>query len=237
MDFLTSLINQAESPLWITFLLGLVFALDPCAILTNIASIGYLGRDITTPKRVFRNGLWYTLGRTLAFGLLGGILMWLLHSGAEILHVQDFFAEYGELLLIPFLIIMGALMFVADLFPSFKWSLIPDSVEQRMKQSAWGSFLLGAILSLAFCPTNAMIFFGMLVPLGAHAEAGWLLLLVFALTVALPVILISWILAFSLESISRFYASIQKVGNYFRWAVGAFFILLGLFFLFEHLLE
>ena len=38
MDFLTSLINQAESPLWIAFLLGLVFALDPCAILTNIAS-------------------------------------------------------------------------------------------------------------------------------------------------------------------------------------------------------
>ena len=237
MDFLTSLINQAESPLWITFLLGLVFALDPCAILTNIASIGYLGRDIDNSKRVFRNGLWYTLGRTLAFGLLGGILMWLLHSGAEILHVQDFFAEYGEMMLIPFFIIMGTLMFVADLFPSFKWSLMSDKLEQRMKQSAFGSFLLGAILSLAFCPTNAVIFFGMLVPLGAHSDTGWLLLLVFALTVALPVIIISWILAFSFENISRFYASIQKVGKYFLWAVGAFFILLGFFFLFEHLME
>ena len=237
MDFLTSLINQAESPLWITFLLGLVFALDPCAILTNIASIGYLGRDIDNSKRVFRNGLWYTLGRTLEFGLLGGILMWLLHSGGEILHVQDFFAEYGEMMLIPFFIIMGTLMFVADLFPSFKWSLMSDKLEQRMKQSAFGSFLLGAILSLAFCPTNAVIFFGMLVPLGAHSDTGWLLLLVFALTVALPVIIISWILAFSFENISRFYASIQKVGKYFRWAVGAFFILLGLFFLFEHLME
>lgn len=237
MDFLTSLINQAESPLWITFLLGLVFALDPCAILTNIASIGYLGRDIDNSKRVFRNGLWYTLGRTLAFGLLGGILMWLLHGGGEILHVQDFFAEYGEMMLIPFFIIMGTLMFVADLFPSFKWSLMSDKLEQRMKQSAFGSFLLGAILSLAFCPTNAVIFFGMLVPLGAHSDTGWLLLLVFALTVALPVIIISWILAFSFENISRFYASIQKVGKYFRWAVGAFFILLGFFFLFEHLME
>ena len=237
MDFLTSLINQAESPLWITFLLGLVFALDPCAILTNIASIGYLGRDIDNSKRVFRNGLWYTLGRTLAFGLLGGILMWLLHSGGEILHVQDFFAEYGEMMLIPFFIIMGTLMFVADLFPSFKWSLMSNKLEQRMKQSAFGSFLLGAILSLAFCPTNAVIFFGMLVPLGAHSDTGWLLLLVFALTVALPVIIISWILAFSFENISRFYASIQKVGKYFRWAVGACFILLGFFFLFEHLME
>ena len=179
MDFLTSLINQAESPLWITFLLGLVFALDPCAILTNIASIGYLGRDIDNSKRVFRNGLWYTLGRTLAFGLLGGILMWLMHGGAEILNVQDFFAEYGEMMLIPFFIIMGTLMFVADLFPSFKWSLMSDKLEQRMKQSAFGSFLLGAILSLAFCPTNAVIFFGMLVPLGAHSDTGWLLLLVF----------------------------------------------------------
>ena len=69
------------------------------------------------------------------------------------------------------------------------------------------------------------------------ADTGWLLLLVFALTVALPVIIISWILAFSFENISRFYASIQKVGKYFRLAVGAFFILLGFFFLFEHLME
>jgi len=237
MDFLTSLINQAESPLWITFLLGLVFALDPCAMLTNIASIGYLGRDIENSKRVFRNGLWYTLGRTLAFGLLGGVLMLLLHGGAETFHVQDFFSEYGEILLIPFFIVMGVLMFVADLFPSFKWSLVSDKMEQRMKQSAWGSFLLGAVLSLAFCPTNAVIFFGMLVPLGAHAESGFLLLIVFALTVALPVIIISWILAFSFERISKFYDSMRQLGKYFRWAVGAFFILLGLFFLFEHLME
>lgn len=237
MDFLTSLINQAESPLWIAFLLGLVFALDPCAILTNIASIGYLGRDLDNSKRVFRNGLWYTLGRTLAFGLLGGVLIVLLHSGTKILYIQDFFSEYGELILIPFFIIMGVLMFVADLFPKFKWSLVSDKMEQRMKQSAWGSFLLGAILSVAFCPTNALIFFGMLVPLGASSDSGILLVLIFALTVALPVIVISWILAFSYESISRFYNSIRHLGTYFRWATGALFIALGLFFLFEHLME
>ena len=59
----SEILNLSASPWWITFLLAVVFALDPCAILTNIAAIGFVSRDLESHKRVFINGLWYTRGR------------------------------------------------------------------------------------------------------------------------------------------------------------------------------
>lgn len=231
MDILAEFSNS--SPWWVTFMLALVFALDPCAILTNIAAIGYVSRDLNSPMRVFLNGLWYTLGRTLAFGILGAALMLLLQGGADILHIQYFFAEYGELMLAPFLILMGVLMFVADFLPAFKGGSLSEKIENRVKPTAVGSFVLGAVLSLAFCPTNAALFFGMV----AQPNINVWHIVFFALVVALPVLLVAWILAFSYDSISRFYDRIRHIGKWFRWSVGALFILLGLFFVLEHLME
>lgn len=221
------------SPWWVTFLLALVFAIDPCAILTNIAAIGYVSRDLDNPKRVFFNGLWYTLGRTLAFGVLGAALMLLLRGGADILHIQDFFAEYGELMLAPFLVLMGVLMFAAEFLPAFKGGALSGRVESRVKPNAVGSLALGSVLSLAFCPTNAALFFGMMAQPGISI---WHVVF-FAVVVALPVLVIAWILAFSYDSISRFYDRVRHVGKWFRWSVGALFIALGVFFIIEHLCE
>lgn len=229
----SEILNLSASPWWITFLLAVVFALDPCAILTNIAAIGFVSRDLESHKRVFINGLWYTLGRTLAFGVLGAVLMLLLRGGADILHLQELFAEYGELLLAPFLIIMGVLMFIADLLPAFGGNRLADKVEGRIKPNAAGALLLGAVLSLAFCPTNAALFFGMV----AQPHIAVWHIVFFALVVALPVLVVAWILAFSFDNISRFYDKIRHVGKWFRWSIGVVFILLGLFFLIEHLLE
>ncbi|HOO24453.1 MAG TPA: sulfite exporter TauE/SafE family protein [Paludibacteraceae bacterium] len=232
-DFFNTLLSQAESPLWITILLGVVFALDPCAMLTNIAAISYIGKDLDK-KKVFTNGLWYTLGRTTVFGIMGIALIILLRTGANLLHISNFFAEYSEILLIPFFIIMGTLLFFPDIFPSLTLSISSDKFNNRMSKNNWGSFLMGALLSLTFCPTNAMIFFGMLLPTCATTSTGWLLLIVFALIVSLPVILIAWIIAFSVGSASKFYKSMKNAGKWARWITGGLFIAIGIFFFLEH---
>lgn len=232
-DFFNTLLLQAESPLWIAILLGLVFALDPCAMLTNIAAISYIGKDLDK-KKVFFNGLWYTLGRTTVFGIMGIALIALLRTGASILHISDFFAKYGEILLIPYFMTMGTLLFSSEFFPSLTWSISSEKLGKQITKSNWGSFLMGAVLSLAFCPTNAMIFFGMLLPTCATTSIGWLLLIVFALIVSMPVIFISWIVAFSIDGTSKFYNSMKNFGKWARWITGALFIGIGIFFLLEH---
>ena len=55
MDWLQTLLDNSSTPVSTAFLLGLLTALSPCPLATNIAAIGFIGKDIENRKRVFRN--------------------------------------------------------------------------------------------------------------------------------------------------------------------------------------
>lgn len=74
MEWLQSLLDSSTTPALTAFLLGLLTAISPCPLATNIAAIGFIGKDIENRHRIFRNGLLYTLGRIMAYTLLGIIL-------------------------------------------------------------------------------------------------------------------------------------------------------------------
>lgn len=75
MEWLQTLLESSTTPPLTAFLLGLLTALSPCPLATNIAAIGFIGKDIDDRRRIFRNGLLYTLGRTLSYTLLGTVLI------------------------------------------------------------------------------------------------------------------------------------------------------------------
>jgi len=52
MDFLQNLLDQAQWPAASAFLLGLMTALSPCPLATNITAIGYIGRELQDRRRV-----------------------------------------------------------------------------------------------------------------------------------------------------------------------------------------
>ena len=66
MDWLQTWLDNSSTPLLTAFLLGLLTALSPCPLATNIAAVGFIGKDIEDRRKIFRNGLLYTLGRILA---------------------------------------------------------------------------------------------------------------------------------------------------------------------------
>lgn len=112
--WLQSLLESGSMPVLTALLLGLLTALSPCPLATNIAAIGYLGRRIDNRRTIFLNGLYYTLGRTLAYTLLAWVLLWLIRTGATALGFEDALRVWGERLLGPVLVVMGVLMFFAD---------------------------------------------------------------------------------------------------------------------------
>ena len=57
MDWLQTLLDNSSTPVWTAFLLGLLTALSPCPLATNIAAIGFIGKDIENRRRIFWNGL------------------------------------------------------------------------------------------------------------------------------------------------------------------------------------
>ena len=52
MDWLQTLLENSTTPVLTAFLLGLLTAISPCPLATNIATIGYIGKDVEDRRRV-----------------------------------------------------------------------------------------------------------------------------------------------------------------------------------------
>ena len=229
MDYLQTLLDNSSLPILTAFLLGILTAISPCPLATNITAIGFISKDIKNHHRMFRNGLLYTLGRTLTYTILGFILIPILREGASMFSVQKLVIQYGERLLAPALIIMGILMLNIVKLNLPKINIPAERFEQHLK-GGWGALLLGIVFALAFCPTSGLFYFGMLMPLSAAEEGGYLLPVVYAVATGLPVLLVAWILAYSVAGLGKFYNQIQLFEKWFRRIVALLFIGVGIYY-------
>ena len=229
MEWINSLLDTATAPILIAFLLGILTAISPCPLATNIASIGYISRDIENRKAVFIKGILYTFGRILAYTVLGIILISILEEGAGIFGIQKYVSKWGELLIGPLLIVIGLFMLFGDKLnlPKFGFN---GSGESYSKKGGWGAFLLGVLFALVFCPSSGVLYFGMLIPLSVSSAGGWMLPIIYAFATALPVIAVAWILAYSVQNLSTFYGRIQTIQKWLNLIVGILFLAVGLYY-------
>lgn len=229
MDWLQNWLDNSSTPVLTAFLLGLLTALSPCPLATHIAAIGFIGKDIEDRKRIFLNGLLYSLGRVLSYTLLGVILIMVLKGGASMFGIQQRVGVWGEFVLGPLLVAIGLFMLFADRLnlPKFGFN---GNAEGLVKKGGWGALLIGILFALAFCPTSGVFYFGMLIPLSATVPAGYLLPVVFAVATSLPVLVVAWVLAFSVQQIGRLYGRMQLLQRWMNFLVGGVFILTGIYY-------
>ena len=229
MEWLQTIIEHSGIPVLTAFALGLLTALSPCPLATNIATVGFIGRDIENRRRIFRNGLLYTLGRIVAYTVLGIVLIGILKGGASLFGVQKFIGKYGEMIIGPALLLIGLFMLFGHRLPLPSFGFKGDG-EGLARHGGWGAFLLGVLFALAFCPTSGVFYFGMLIPMSATTTAGWLLPIVFAIATALPVLVIAWMLAFSAQHIGVVYGQMQTVQRWLNMVVGVLFTAIGIYY-------
>lgn len=229
MEWLQTLLDNSTTPALTAFLLGVLTAVSPCPLATNIAAIGYIGKDIENRCRIFRNGLLYTLGRVIAYTVLGIILILILKTGSSLFGIQKFIGKYGELVLGPALLLVGLFILFGNRLklPSFGFK---GNGEWLARKGGWGALLLGMLFAMAFCPTSGVFYFGMLIPMSATATAGYLLPILFAVATALPVLAVVWILAFSVKHIGSFYGKMQTVQKWLNGIVGFLFVGIGIYY-------
>src|SRR5665647_3010944 len=156
MEFLTNLLDNSTMP-WLTaLLLGLMTAISPCPLATNITAIGFISKDIEDRNRVFFNGLFYTLGREITYTALALIIF----LGVDQLKFSGFFQRYGEKFIGPLLIIIG--LFMLDIikikFPGFGG--LTSRLRNKKKWGYLDAILLGLVFALAFCPYSGVLYFG-----------------------------------------------------------------------------
>jgi len=226
MEFLQTLIDQSTFPLLTAFLLGLMTAISPCPLATNITALAYISKDVENRRRVFLNGLYYTLGRALTYTILGAIIFF----GASKFHVSRAVQSNGEKWIGPLLIFIGIFMLGVIKLPGSSGTIMQRLADKVKIGNSWGSLLLGLIFALAFCPYSGVLYFGMLMPMVLSQPSGLLLLPDFAIATGLPVILLAYLLAFSIGGIGKFYNKIKTFEVWFRQIVAILFIITGFYF-------
>ena len=226
MDFLANLLENSTMPWLSAMVLGLMTAISPCPLATNITAIGFISKDIESRNRVFANGVFYTLGRAISYTVLPLIIFF----GADQFKFSGFFQRYGEKVLGPLLILIGLLMFdvIKIKFPGL--SGLTSKMENKTKWGYVDSLILGMIFALAFCPYSGVLYFGMLVPMTISSASGLYLPFVFALATGIPVIIFSWLIAYSVGSIGGVYNKMKSFEIWFRRLVAALFIGVGVYY-------
>ena len=229
MDILQTWLEGSEVPVLTAFLLGLLTAVSPCPLATNITAIGFISKDIESKNRTFLLGILYTIGRRVAYSLLGALLIWMLRRGFDTFDLQSKVSQWGEMLLSPVLIVMGLVMLFGDRLPLSGFGLNASEKSGRLR-GAWGSLLLGILFAMAFCPTSGLFYFGMLIPMSASATGGYALPAVYALATGLPVVIVAWIIAYSIGNIAGFYKKMQVFQKWLNRMVAVLFIIVGIYY-------
>jgi len=227
MEFLANLLESSSMP-WVTaLLLGLMTAISPCPLATNITAIGFISKDLENRNRVFFNGLFYTLGRAVTYTLIPLIIF----LGADQFKFSGFFQRYGEKIIGPLLLFIG--IFMLDIirinFPGL--GKLSEKMENRKSWRFIDVLLLGIVFALAFCPYSGVLYFGMLVPLTISSASGLYLPVIFAVATGIPVIIIAWVLAYTVSGIGGVYNRIKTFELWFRRVIAILFIIVGIYYI------
>lgn len=225
MEVLQQFFELSNIPLLSAFFLGLMTAISPCPLATNITAIGFISKDIESRKKVFINGLVYTLGRAISYSSIGLIFFF----GASQFYFSGILQEWGEKLLGPLLIIIGLFMLGLLKLPIPGIGSLTEKMENKANSGFWGVLVLGIVFALAFCPYSGVLYFGMLIPMTISSASGLFLPVSFAIATGIPVIIFAWLIAFSVGSIGNLYNKIKVFETWFRRIIALLFIGVGIY--------
>ena len=227
MEWLNELAQSREVPWLAAFALGLLTAVSPCPLATNVTATAYIAKGFTEKRRVLWSGVLYTAGRAFSYTLIGLVV----YFGASKFHVARFFQGNGEKFLAPVLILSGLIMLgVIKLDFLGKVNISERFSERFTGRGLWGALMLGILFALAFCPYSGALYFGMLLPMTVASADGLYLPLIFALGTGLPVLLFTYLIAFSMEKVGKYFNAIQRVEKVMRSVAGAVFLLTGMYY-------
>ena len=215
-------------PVLSALFLGLLAAISPCPMATNIAAIAYVSRRVTDRRYAVMTATLYTLGRMISYSVLGILIIM---AGLEIPGLASFLQDFGEEILGPLLIIVGLIMLninrISFSLGGGKLSSIGGKVADL---GMIGGLLLGILFALAFCPYSAVLFFGVLIPLALKTTGGVTLPAVFAIGTGLPVLVFGMLLSIGVSRVSTWLNMLTRVEKIIRVVVSIIFIGIGIYY-------
>jgi cytochrome c biogenesis protein CcdA len=211
--------------------LGILTAISPCPLTTNIAAISFISKNIECPYKTILAGLLYVVGRIITYAVLGFIVV----SGLlAVPSIANFLQHSINKFMGPILIIVG-LILLNIIKLNFSLRVNHDRFKKFAETSNFlGAFLLGIIFALSFCPVSAALFFGSLTSLAIEFNSRLMLPAFYGIGTGLPVVIFAVVIAFSVHKLGEIYHNVVKFETWFRKITGVIFIIAGIYFIVIH---
>ena len=131
MEFLQYLFENSQFSFISAFVLGLMTAISPCPLATNITA------------------LVYTLGRAISYTTIGLLFFF----GISRFELTSIFQQWGEKLLGPILILIGLFMLGILSFRRGGINTFIQKYSENRKVNFWSVLIIGILFALAFVLT------------------------------------------------------------------------------------
>lgn len=223
---LGGLYYSQQAPIIGALLLGIIGALAPCQISGNLGAISYTANRMAHGEAWYKEILSFFAGKTLVYFVLATLVL-LVGKGLEEWTVPVFQVTrkiIGPLFFFTGLYLIGIIK-IRGVFTErlLSYRKLVDRLSGNMRV-----FLLGILLSLAFCPTMFLLFFGLLIPLVLNTTGyGVALPLIFSFGTFIPVLLFV-ALAFGFGMDRSFLKRSKRAGRVVQIIAGVILVLLGI---------
>lgn len=200
--------------------------LDPCTLITSVAAVGYIDREVENKRRILVAGIMFVLGKIVTYMLLSIPFL----MGAETEWVHETLGHHGEMAMGVFLVLCGLVL----LFSGHHHHEHDHGMSRWLKtvdESSYPfwAFMLGIFFAIAFCP-HRLIYFLMMIDLTITSQypiSHVVMPLVFGLGTALPILLIAWAIPYGIVSTEGLTQKLRKHEKRIRLVCALAFIIVG----------
>lgn len=216
------------SALW----LGILTAISPCPLATNIAAISFIGRKAGQKNHIIGSGFLYAAGRTIAYVLLGVVITAGMLGSAE---VSRFLQKYMNEALGPIMIILG-LVLLGWVGSGASLQIGTEKIQEKARKGGlFWAVPIGFLFALSFCPVSAGLFFGGLLPLALKYQSSVMLPVMYGIGTSLPVVIFAFLIAFGSAYVGKAFNRLTQIEIWIRRLAGTSFILAGLYYSLTHI--
>lgn len=223
------------SALLTSLLLGFLMILDPCTLFTSIAAIGYIDREMQNRKRVLITGGMFVMGKLVTYVLLSIPFI----MGAHTDGIHHFLEHWGEPLLAAFMLVCGVLLLFSGHHHHDHDHGVSKWLQTVDDKSSWlWAFMLGIFFAIAFCPHRLMYFFTMIeMSVSLESAWTWVMPVVFGLGTGLPIMVLAWLISYSVVNTEVLTKKVQSFEKWFRYACAVLFLGFGVYLVIENVVE
>ena len=206
--------------------LGSLTVVHPCPLSMNIAAVSLLygwGKDFKNKLIV---ALFFVFGEIVTFALLGILIsIGILNLPVVANVLQVYMRQFMGLLLI-----IAGMMLSGILLPKQHTLKISNRfLKTHSKYGVLGSFILGSLVALSFCPMSAAVFFGVLIPLAVASKSVFLYPVFFGIGSSIPLVVIVIFISRSVFLLERSFLVKKFIEKILIKIAGITMILLGIF--------